>query len=50
MQGHERRNVTILSIIHVNYIFRPMLFFTIIRLDTIIGENYTIHNVMQYKL
>jgi len=29
--------------------FRPILFLTIIRLDTIIGENYTICNMIQYN-
>ena len=29
--------------------FRPILFLAIIRLDTIIGENYAIYNVIQYN-
>jgi len=29
--------------------FRPILFFAIIRLDTINGENYTIYNTIQYN-
>ena len=29
--------------------FRPVLFLAICRLDTNIGENYTIHNMVQYK-
>jgi hypothetical protein len=29
--------------------FWPILFLVIIRLDTIIGENYTIYNMIQYS-
>jgi len=29
--------------------FRPILFLAIIRFDTIIGENYTIYDMIQYK-
>ena len=29
--------------------FWPILFLAIIRLDTIIGENYTIYNMIQYR-
>jgi len=29
--------------------FRPIIFLAIIRLDTIIGENYTIYNMVQYN-
>jgi len=29
--------------------FRSILFLAIIRLDTIIGENYTIYNMVQYN-
>ena len=47
MHGHDRHNTTILPIIHVNYMLRPILFLAIIRLNTIIGENYTIYRVSQ---
>ena len=49
MHGHDRHNTTILSIIHVTYMFRPILFLAIIRVDTIIGENYTMYNMIQYS-
>ena len=42
MHGHDRHNTTILSAIHVNYMFRPILFLATIGLDTIIGEKCTI--------
>jgi len=35
--------------IKINYMFRPILFLAIIRLDTTIGENYTIYNMIQYN-
>jgi len=34
---------------NVNYMFRPILFLATIRLDKIIGENYTIYNMIQYN-
>jgi len=49
MHGHDRHNTTILSIIHISYMFRPILFLAIIRLYTIIGENYTIYSMTQYN-
>ena len=47
MRGHDRHSTTILSVIHINYMFRPILFLVIIGLDTITGENYTIYRVSQ---
>jgi len=38
MLGRDRHNTTEFSIIHVDYMFRPILFLAIIRLDTITGE------------
>ena len=49
MHGHVRHNTNILSIIHINYMFRPIIFLAIIGLDTIIGENNVICNMIQYN-
>jgi hypothetical protein len=50
--GHDSHNTTILSIYtqHINYMFRPILFLAIIRLDKIIAENYTIYRVFNLKV
>jgi len=50
MHGHDRHNTTTYIVNytkHVNYMFRPILFLAIIRLDTIIGKN-TIY-MIQYN-
>jgi len=51
MHGPDRHNTTILSIIHnmSTACFGQILFLAIIRLDTIIGENYTVHKMIQYN-
>ena len=46
MHGHDSHNTTILSIIHVSYMFRPIIFLTVIRWDTIVGKNYTMYMIL----
>jgi len=50
MHGHGRHNTTVLSIIHdMSTTCFGQHFLAIIRLDTIIADNYTVYNVIQYN-
>jgi len=50
MHRHDHHNTTILSVIHnISTTCSGQYYLAIVGLDTIIGENYTIYNMMQYN-